>query len=264
LLLWIWGWSANLLCRNFTIVKLMFVTLWAGFWGEGLGVGVVPSTGNTEEGVRGMVRRGCMSVAMLCAAVAIVACGGGVAVAAPASFADRQVSKVTADGWRVSAIKAGEQVRSVAPLNQSPWTREGFLSLRGEARISGAGRVPITAGTVSAGFQIGCNTDVTSGLTVGMTAGPTAQMSISWPPALIVGAQANGTISTTLKPGTIADIPFGTKQLAGPTAGLTVQGVHVKVDGCLGPVAVRSYVTVAISTPVNDDTVNVYGAPHYL
>lgn len=40
--------------------------------------------------------------------------------------------------------------------------------------------------------------------------------------------------------------------------------MHVKVDGCLGPVAVRAYVTVAISTPVNDTTVNVYGKPHYL
>ncbi|GAC67316.1 MspA family porin [Gordonia soli] len=190
--------------------------------------------------------------------------GAGPVVAAPDSFGDRSVSKVTEDGWRVTAVKAEERVRSVAPLNQSTWTREGFLSLRGEGRISGAGRVAVSAGTVRAGFQIGCNTDVTSGLTLGVTAGPTAQMSISWPPALIVGAQASGNVSTTLKPGTIADIAFGVKRLAGPRAGLTVDGVHVKVDGCLGPVAVRSYVTVAISTPINDNTVNVYGTPHYL
>ncbi|PWD41507.1 histidine kinase [Gordonia paraffinivorans] len=202
-----------------------------------------------------------------CAAAAVafgVTSGAAIADAGPSSFADRSVSKHTADGWRITAVKAQEKVRSVRPLNQSPWTREGFLSLRGEGRIGGAGRVAVSAGTVSAGFQIGCNTDVTSGVTLGMTAGPTAQMSISWPPALIVGAQANGNISTTLKPGTIANIPFGTKKLAGPTAGLTVDGVHVKVDGCLGPVAVRSYVTVAISTPANDNTVNVYGQPHYL
>nr|WP_269432802.1 MspA family porin [Gordonia sp. HS-NH1] len=55
--------------------------------------------------------------------------------------------------------------------------------------------------------------------------------------------------------------PVRQQRLAGPSAGLTVDGVHVKVDGCLGPVAVRSYVTVAISTPLNDNTVNVYGKP---
>ncbi|MCD2147529.1 MspA family porin [Gordonia paraffinivorans] len=164
----------------------------------------------------------------------------------------------------MTAIKADEKVRSVAPLNQSPWTGEGFLSLRGEGRITGAGRVAVSAGTVRSGFQIGCNTDVTSGLTLGITAGPTAQVSISWPPALIVGAQASGNISTTLKPGTIADIPFGTKKLAGPSAGLSADGVHVKVDGCLGPVAVRAYTTVAIATPTNDNTVNADGKPHYL
>ncbi len=202
------------------------------------------------------MRRGVVAGVAAAAAVMFgLAAGANTGAAAPNAFADRQVSKITADGWTVTAIKAGEKVRSVAPLNQSPWTREGFLSLRGEGRITGAGRVAVSAGTVNAGFQIGCNTDITSGVTLGITAGPTAQMSISWPPALIVGAQANGNISTTLKPGTIADIPFGTKKLAGPSAGLAVDGVHVKVDGCLGPVAVRSYVTVAISTPTNDNTI---------
>ncbi len=214
------------------------------------------------DGVRTTVRRRVVSGVVAAAVMVGLAAGAG--TAAPATFPDHQVSKTTADGWRVTAIKADEEVRSVAPLNQSPWTREGFLSLRGEGRITGAGRIAVSAGTVTAGFQIGCNTDVTSGITLGVTAGPTAQMSISWPPALIVGAQASGNISTTLKPGTIADIPFGTKKLADPTAGLTVDGVHVKVDGCLGPVAVRAYVTVAISTPTNDNTINVYGQPHYL
>ncbi|WP_312028733.1 hypothetical protein [Gordonia paraffinivorans] len=37
-------------------------------------------------------------------------------------------------------------MRSVRPLNQSPWTREGFLSLRGEGRISGVGRVAVSRG----------------------------------------------------------------------------------------------------------------------
>ena len=179
-------------------------------------------------------------------------------------FADRKISKTTSDGWKVTAVKANEKVRSVPPLNQSSWTREGFLSLRGEGRIAGDGKLPVNAGKVSTGFSIGCNTDVTSGATIGISAGPSAQMSISWPPALILGGQVTPNASTTLRPGTIETIQFGEKQMAAGIAGIELDGVHVKVDGCLGPVAVRAYTRVAISTAANDTTVHVYGKPHYL
>ncbi|MGC4935182.1 MspA family porin [Gordonia sp. DT30] len=197
-------------------------------------------------------------------AVTAAVCGSGVAGAAPGSFADKQTTKRTGDGWVVSAVKSQERVRSVPPLNQSSWTREGFLSLRGEGLIAGTGSVPVQAGTVAAGFQIGCNTDVTSGVTVGVSGGPSAQMNISYPPAVVIGATVTPNVSTTLRPGTIADIPFGSKKLQTGTAGITVDGVHVKVDGCLGPVALRAYVTVSVSTALNDNTINVYGEPHYL
>ncbi|MEP9414261.1 MspA family porin [Gordonia sp. VNQ95] len=200
--------------------------------------------------------------AALAAAVAVMA--AGVAGAAPSSFADQQTTKRTDDGWVVSAIKSHEQVRSVPPLNQSPWTREGFLSLKGEGVIVGSGSVPVQAGTVAVGFQIGCNADVTSGATVGISGGPSAQMNISYPPAVVLGATVTPNISTTLRPGTIADIPFGGKRMQTGAAGITVDGVHVKVDGCLGPVALRAYVTVSLSTALNDNTINVYGQPHYL
>lgn len=197
-------------------------------------------------------------------AVFLVGFGAGMSAAAPSSFADRHVSKVTDDGWRVTAVKSDEQVRSVLPLNQSAWTREGFLSLKGEGVVSGAGSVPVQAGVVSAGFQIGCNTDVTSGLTVGLSGGPTANLNVSYPPAVTIGATVTPNIATTLRPGAIADIPFGSKKMQTGKAGISADGVHVKVDGCLGPVAVRAYVTVAVSTAFNDNTVNVYGTPHYL
>ncbi len=202
----------------------------------------------------------------VCAALAVAASvvGAGASGAAPSSFADQQTTKRTDDGWVVSAIKSHEQVRSVPPLNQSPWTREGFLSLKGEGVIAGSGSVPVQAGTVAAGFQIGCNTDVTSGATVGISGGPSAQMNISYPPAVVIGATVTPNISTTLRPGTIADIPFGSKKMQTGKAGITVDGVHVKVDGCLGPVALRAYVTVSVSTALNDNTINVYGKPHYL
>ncbi|MEH3154010.1 MAG: MspA family porin [Gordonia paraffinivorans] len=179
-------------------------------------------------------------------------------------FADRSLARTTDDGWQVTATKAREAVHSVRPLNQSPWTREGFVSLRAAGSIGGAGSSPVTSGTVTGGFQVGCNTDVTSGATIGIAGGPNATLNVSYPPALGIGASVQPSISSVLRPGTIADVSFGTKRLTSTSGAINATDVHIKVDGCLGPVVLRSYVTVAISTPNNDDTVNVYGLPHYL
>ncbi|MFM9377280.1 MspA family porin [Gordonia sp. VNK21] len=170
----------------------------------------------------------------------------------------------TPDGWQLTATKAKERVRSVPPLNQSSWTREGFVDLRGAAKIGGKGTVPVTAGTLTTSIQIGCNTDISAGLTTGISFGPSVGLSVSWPPSATLGAQVTPSISTTFRPGTITTVTLGTKKLADLEAGTEVRGVHLRVDGCLGPVSLRNAVTVAISTPRNDNTINVYGKPHYL
>jgi len=208
--------------------------------------------------------RATLTTALAAATAATAVLAGATPTVAANSFADRSIVRVTDDGWRVTLAKKHERVNSVPPLDQSPWTREGFLTLRGSVTITGTGHIPVNAGTVSSGFQIACNTDISSGLTLGVMAGPTAQMSISYPPAAIIGVQALGNISTTIRPGAIYDIPFGTKPLTGPKAGLGLEGVHAKVAGCLGPVSVRAYTSVALSTPTNDDTYHLYGKPHYL
>ncbi|MGK2383085.1 MspA family porin [Gordonia tangerina] len=53
------------------------------------------------------------------------------------------------DGWTVRLVKFDEEVHSVPALNQSPWTREGFLSLGGRLEISGTGKSPVTAAALS-------------------------------------------------------------------------------------------------------------------
>lgn len=120
---------------------------------------------------------------------------GSVFAATPAdaapSFADQTVSKTTDDGYQLTVTKAQESLDSVPPLNQSRWTREGFLALKGIAEIGGHAGVPVTAGTVSTGVQIGCNTDVTSGITLGMSISPSVGLTVSWPPAGNVGLSAS-------------------------------------------------------------------------
>ncbi|MFT4085907.1 MAG: MspA family porin [Gordonia sp. (in: high G+C Gram-positive bacteria)] len=208
------------------------------------------------------VRRGMVAGAFL--AVAIPGIVSGTAAASPGAFADHTVTRTTAEGWQVSARKLDEKVSTVHPLDNSPnTTKEAFLSLRGVGEIAGSGTSPVIAGTVRVGFQIACGGHLDSG-TVGISAGPTAQMSISYPPAVVIGAQAMGNISANLRPGTIEMIDFGTKQLRGKSAGIEMDRIKVRVTGCISTVAVRAVVTMAIATSENDTTVNSYGKAHVL
>ncbi|MFT4085739.1 MAG: MspA family porin [Gordonia sp. (in: high G+C Gram-positive bacteria)] len=200
--------------------------------------------------------------AALVAGVAIVGEAGPVS-AAPMRFKDRQVTKVSADGWKVTAVKSGEQLSVVHPLDNASTSKEGFLSLRGAGEISGAGTSPVLSGTVTTGFQISCGGRLDSG-TVGISAGPTAQFSASWPPAAVIGAQAMGNISANLRPGSIETVVLGSRPMAGKRAGISVNGVEIRVSGCISTVAIRSYTTVAIQTGEEDTTVNVYGKAHVL
>ncbi|WP_411157366.1 MspA family porin [Nocardia terpenica] len=201
-------------------------------------------------------------------AVPVVAAVWGAGPAAAEASADKSRTTDTDDGWRLSVTKSMENVDRYPNLAATMFTREGFVSLKAVAEVTGSGHQPVSAGTVSFGYQIGCQIDVSSGLTLGLgvSFGPNASLNISYPPSVSVGANASMSpnLSTTLKPGTIATVQFGTKPLAGPRASITVEQVQVKVDACMGPVSLRSYATAQISTPTADNSVTVYGDPAWL
>lgn len=174
----------------------------------------------------------------------------------------------TDDGWQLSITKTSETLDRYPNLAATMFTREGFVALKAVVEVNGAGTQPISAGTLTLGYQIGCQVDVSNGLTLGMgfSIGPNASLTISYPPSFNIGAQASVSpnISTTLKPGSIATIDFGSKPLAGPRASITADQVEIKIDACMGPVTLRSYATARISTPAADNSVTVYGDPIWL
>lgn len=206
-----------------------------------------------------------------CAGVLTVMLLTGVYVAGSASAdvaADKYRQTVTDDGWTLAVTKTGENLDRWPNLVSSPVSRAGFVSLKAIAEVTGRGGQPITAGTVTLGYQIGCAVDVSNGLTLGLgfSIGPNASVTISQFPGVTIGGQAAVTpnISTTLKPGAIATIAFGSKPLAGARASITAEQVEVKVDACAGPVTIRSFATAAISTPSADNNISVYGDPIWL
>ncbi|WP_328602727.1 MspA family porin [Nocardia terrae] len=170
---------------------------------------------------------------------------------------------MTDDGWTLAVTKTGENLDRWPNLAGSPVSREGFVSLKAIAEVTGAGTQPVTGGTVTLGYQIGCAVDVSNGLTLGMglSIGPNASVTISQFPGVTIGGQAsvNPNISTTLRPGAISTVAFGSKPLAASRGSITAEQVEIRVDACAGPVTIRSYATAAISTPTADHNITVYG-----
>src|SRR5258707_2122868 len=85
------------------------------------------------------------------------------------STMDKSRIRTTDDGWRVQVTKADEKLDRVSNLAASPFTREGFVSLKAITDISGHGRMPVNSGSLTVGYQVGCQTDVSNGLTAGLS-----------------------------------------------------------------------------------------------
>ncbi|WP_327140321.1 MspA family porin [Nocardia sp. NBC_01327] len=203
-------------------------------------------------------------------AAAVVVTGGVVAtVTAGSSSADAVADKsrtiVTEDGWSLSVSKLGETVDRVPNLASTPFTREGFVSLRAAADITGHGKSDVRWGVLDTGYQIGCQVDVSNGLHLGLgfSIGPSVGLSIIGPD---VGAHASVSpnVSTTLKPGSINTVSFATKSVVDHHASVADDQAEVKVDGCMGPVTLRSFATITISTDTADNSTTVYGDPIWL
>ncbi len=199
----------------------------------------------------------CLMAAMLLLGVPAVA------MADPVADSARDV--VTDDGWQVRIGKTEENIDRTPNLAESPFTREGFVRVKAVADITGQGRIPVDAATMALGYQIGCQVDVSNGISVGLSAaiGPNVGISVG---GVSVGASALAipNVSFSLKPGAITTVPLATKQLNGEHASITVDHVQIKVDSCLGPVSLRSYASVSTSTADADHSVTVYGDPIWL
>ncbi|WP_040816326.1 MspA family porin [Nocardia concava] len=197
--------------------------------------------------------------AHVCAGTLLVALVMGAGAAGAQAVTDKSRQTVTDDGWTLTITKSGENLDRWPSLANSPVSREGFVSVKATAELTGHGAQRPTSGTVTLGYQIGCAVDVSSGvvLGVGATLGASVGISFTKPPG--VSASVTPNVSTTIKPGTIETVTLGTKPLTEARASITAEQVQVKVDACAGPVSLRSFATAAISTPTADNNITVYG-----
>lgn len=194
------------------------------------------------------------------------ACLAGIAYAAPIPDTSRETT--TEDGWHLRVAMTEANLDRVPNLAATPFTREGFVSVTAIADISGSGRQAVGSGSLTLGYQVGCQIDVSNGMSVGISAlvGPNIGVTVAPAPGINVGGSAlmMPSVSVNPKPGTITSLPFGTKPLTGAHGSINVEQVQIKVDACAGPVSVRSYAIAAISTATADNSIAAYGEPAWL
>jgi hypothetical protein len=208
---------------------------------------------------------GTVTAALLLATLA----GAGTASATPTPLASTHDSTVTDDGWQLNLDATELTANPMSNLANSPFSREGEFTAKVAGTITGTGTENVQSAVVEQYLIVGCQIDVSSGATLGLTAsiGPNVGVSIgATGPSANAGLSASvgPSIQTTIKPGTITEIPLGKKEFQRNRASVTVKRVHIKVDGCMGPTSIRSGARMSVSTATADDTLNVFSARTWL
>ncbi|MGL6234760.1 MAG: MspA family porin [Segniliparus sp.] len=211
----------------------------------------------------------------------------GSAPALAQGLPDTVLNDVTEDGWEMVVETLDEEVNPVANLADTAFTREGFVQLSGVGKILGQGKYPVTAAELTIGYQIGCQIDVSQGITLGghLDGGAGAAVSEgAGAGALLggavigpfgfgaagagvgatqaIGGSIGGSLQFTLRPGGIIAIPMDRIPLKGSEARLRVRNVNVKIDACGGPVNVRSFALLSLTTDYSHSTLATYGTEY--
>jgi hypothetical protein len=196
------------------------------------------------------------ATALLLTLVAVL--GASPAQAEPMDMATQQYSKTTRDGWHLTLSIDNEQVNSVPNLAAALNSREGFVTLSATATATG-GSAPITDSLFIAGYQLGCQSDVSSGLGIGGIA--SANASVGMPSGVNVGGGVTGFVQTVIQPGVITELPLANMALSDGRAMLDIDNIHIKADACGGDVTIRPYAYLRISTAAAHSSFAIYGDP---
>lgn len=194
---------------------------------------------------------------------------GGLAAQAnadPNPMPPQVYNKDTRDGWHLQIRIDNEVINSVPNLAAAANSREGFVTASGTATATG-GSSPITDSIFILGYQLGCQSDVSTGLQLGGTGGiaPIGSVGVGGGATgvnLGMAAGAAGFVQTVVQPGVIVDLPLANMTLSkSGKAMLDIDNFHIKADACGGDVTIRSYAYLRISTDQAHTEFAVYGEP---
>jgi len=189
------------------------------------------------------------------------------AQANPIDMGPQVYDKVSRDGWHLNIRIDHEVINSVPNLAAAANSREGFVTASATATATG-GSNPITDSLFILGYQLGCQSDVSTGLQLGGTAGIAPSVGVGVGGGVMPTASAGiagglaGFFQTVVQPGVIVDLPLANIALTDSgQGGLDIDNIHIKADACGGPVAIRSYAYLRISTAAAHTELAIYGDP---
>jgi hypothetical protein len=172
-------------------------------------------------------------------------------------MAGHNEAKTTRGGWSLNLTLANETVNPVPNLAAAANSREAFVNFEATAVTSG-GSAPMTDSSFVAGYQLGCQVDVSSAVQVGGAGAIALDVSVGIgsesgaSPG--VGGGLTGYVQTNLQPGVITDLPMASMSLGAQGLGmLDVTNLHIKADACGGPVPIRSCARICASVPTSSD-----------
>jgi hypothetical protein len=207
------------------------------------------------------IRAVCITAAVCCVALA----EAPAAVAENVDMAPKDLDEATPDGWSIHLSTSDEVVNSIPNLANAQNSREAFVSLVASATADG-GQGSILDSLFIMGYQLGCQSDVSSGLQIGGAASGgvsgTGSLGASNSVGGSVGGGTTGYAQTDLEPGVIVDLPMSNMALTTQgRATLAITNLHVKADACGGDVTIRSYAYLRISSTGAHSSYAIYGDP---
>lgn len=187
---------------------------------------------------------------------------------------DSNLMDRTEDGWGIEVNTLDEEVNPVPNLAATAFSREAFVQFTGTGKIFGQGSYPVTSASLTIGYQLGCQIDVSQGITlggnagVGVGAGAGGLVGLAGIVGFGAGGAAVGTsagiggnLQFTLRPGGIVAIPMDSMALKGNEARLRVRNMHLKIDACGGPVTARSFTLLSVTSDFTHSSLATYGEP---
>ncbi|MGE2734981.1 MspA family porin [Mycolicibacterium vaccae] len=162
----------------------------------------------------------------------------------------------TPEGWELTVAAQDETHEPVAPLTTAVSSREYIVGGTFTGTVSGAGSTALTGGSLVVGYRIGCGI-IGGPVELLGSVGATAFFSNN--NASFVDLPINGQVKVNLRPGTVTLVPVGEKRFKGDEARVTVTGLRVRMDGCVGQSFLQSYATFTSSTADTSDIVTYAG-----
>lgn len=195
-------------------------------------------------------------------------------------------AKRTADGHLIVLDATSTKIRKVPPLDSGPLSTEAFITSDVTAKITRITEENQVKAHLEIGFQVGypagipdgvdvtLNTPsvtVTGGVNAGITPGIGADIgtAVTVSPSISGNIGANAGISSdiipsqqlafSVKPGGITEKKIAEIDMTTPEFNMYLEGVQIAVNSAIGPVSVRPYARITVTTKAGFYTLNSYG-----